>query len=93
MGDWSDGTPVTELEVFPQVTGIDGPITPVISFYPNPAYSSIYFEKEVANLSLLNLEGKVVLTGENVQKINISNIATGVYLLKIDNTFQKLIIQ
>ena len=42
MGDWSDGTPVTELEVFPQVTGIDGPITPVISFYPNPAYSSIY---------------------------------------------------
>ena len=64
-----------------------------ISFYPNPARSIINFEKEVADVSLLNLEGKVVLTDENIKQIDISNLAAGVYILKIENTFQKLIIQ
>ncbi|MBC8474921.1 MAG: T9SS type A sorting domain-containing protein, partial [Bacteroidetes bacterium] len=58
-----------------------------------PASSIINFEKEAADVSLLNLEGKVVLTDENIKQIDISNLAAGVYILKIENTFQKLIIQ
>ena len=27
MGNWSDGTPVTELEVFPKITGIEESVT------------------------------------------------------------------
>ena len=63
------------------------------SFYPNPANTAIHFEKKVADLSLFNLEGKVMLNIENSQHINISNLASGIYILKIENTFQKLIIE
>jgi hypothetical protein len=93
MGNWSDGIPITELEVFPKVNGIEESVTPKNSFYPNPVSSIIHFEKEVAEVSLLNLEGKVVFFTKKVQQINISNLAGGVYILKIENTFQKLIIQ
>ena len=93
MGNWSDGSPITELEVFPKVNGIKESVTSKNSFYPNPASSIIHFEKEVAEVSLFNLEGKVVFFTKKVQQINISNLARGVYILKIENTFQKLIIQ
>lgn len=93
MGNWSDGTPVTELEVFPKINGIKESVAPTITFFPNPASSIIRFEKQVSNVRLFNLEGKFILAAENVQQINISNLAKGVYILKIENTFQKLIIQ
>ncbi|MDG2227732.1 MAG: T9SS type A sorting domain-containing protein [Flavobacteriales bacterium] len=93
MGNWSDGSPITELEVFPKVNGIKESVTSKNSFYPNPASSIIHFEKEVAEVSLFNLEGKVVFFTKKVQQINISNLARGVYVLKIENTFQKLTIQ
>ena len=93
MGNWSDGSPITELEVFPKVNGIKESVTSKNSFYPNPASSIIHFEKEVAEVSLFNLEGKVVFFTKKVQQINISNLARGVYILKIENTFQKLTIQ
>ena len=93
MGNWSDGIPITELEVFPKVNGIEESVTPKNSFYPNPVSSIIHFEKEVAEVSLFNLEGKVVFFTKKVQQINISNLAKGIYVLKIENTFQKLIIQ
>jgi len=93
MGNWSDGNPITELEVFPKVNGIKESVAPTITFFPNPASSIIRFEKQVSNLSLFNLEGKFILAAENVQQINTSHLAKGVYILKIENTFQKLIIQ
>lgn len=93
MGNWSDGSSATELEIFPKVIGINEANAPVISFYPNPANTAIHFEKKVADLSLFNLEGKVMLNIENSQHINISNLASGIYILKIENTFQKLIIE
>ena len=93
MGNWSDGSPITELEVFPKVNGIKESVTSKNSFYPNPASSIIHFEKEVAEVSLFNFEGKVVFFTKKVQQINISNLARGVYILKIENTFQKLTIQ
>ena len=93
MGSWSDGTSVTELEVFPKVTGIEASILSSISFYPNPARSTIHFEKEVVDVKLMDLEGKVVLTAENTRQINVSNLSKGVYIINIENTFQKLIIQ
>jgi hypothetical protein len=35
-------------------------------------------EKQVADASLFNLEGKFILANENVQQINTSNLAKGV---------------
>ncbi|MBT4776567.1 MAG: T9SS type A sorting domain-containing protein, partial [Crocinitomicaceae bacterium] len=93
MGSWSDGTSVTELEVFPKVTGIEESVFTSNSFYPNPVRSTIHFEKEVVDVKLMDLEGKVVLTAENTRQINVSNLSKGVYIINIENTFQKLIIQ
>jgi len=93
MGNWSDGTPATELEVYPQVNGIEEPHKQLISFYPNPTRSFVYFEERVPELNILNLEGKLVLTDRNVQDLDISSLSPGIYILKIENTFQKLIKQ
>jgi len=93
MGNWSDGTPVTELEDLPQVTGIEEVNSLSILFYPNPANNIIHFNKTVAKMDILNLEGKIVLTKHNFNQADISNLPNGMYILKIENTFQKLIKQ
>jgi len=93
MGDWSDGSPVTELEVYPQVNGVSEAIKADFIFYPNPANNIIYFKENVAQISILNLEGKIVLTSSNVQQIDISKLEAGIYFLKNKNAFKKLIKQ
>jgi hypothetical protein len=72
-----------------------------ITIYPNPANDFINIQmdgREPYSLSIYNLEGKLVLTKSNLidsTKINISenNLTPGVYIFKINNHTQKVIIQ
>lgn len=66
-----------------------------ITISPNPAknYISIYTKgsKELSNITLLNAQGQVVKswqkqqTSTTAQKINISNIPAGIYMLRISS--------
>ncbi|NVK26405.1 MAG: T9SS type A sorting domain-containing protein [Flavobacteriia bacterium] len=66
-----------------------------VDFYPNPASNTIRVNaKEAGELVIVNLNGSTVYSqkveeGENVIHFEISN---GVYILKFDNQFERLVI-
>lgn len=66
--------------------GIDESKTANISMYPNPASQSVYFNLPAkGNLSIYNLAGQLVFeTGvqQGKQEMNISEIHTGLYIVK-----------
>jgi hypothetical protein len=71
-----------------------------ISIYPNPASELLCIE--VANLGsyknyfLFDINGNQILTGtiEEVKSyINVSKLSKGIYFLKMDNQFEKVIIE
>lgn len=54
-----------------------------VSFYPNPASSSVnVVAKEAVNVTVTAIDGKVLIDQNNAQNINVSNLATGVYFIK-----------
>lgn len=60
-----------------------------ISVYPNPAIKTINISAEVnsidiKNVSLIDISGKVVLSTDYTEKINVSNLSRGLYLIKFE---------
>ncbi len=66
--------------------------------YPNPAHSTIQIEKnegKINSIEISDLTGKIMMSfkGNPKQTIDISNLKHGVYLVKVDNAVQKLIVE
>ncbi|QDO94024.1 T9SS type A sorting domain-containing protein [Formosa sediminum] len=61
--------------------------------YPNPVQSNniIYFNTQV-NVSLYDLQGRLVISKENVNTLNIPAVTSGTYILKTDKGSVKKII-
>jgi hypothetical protein len=55
----------------------------LISIFPNPASDHIYFSNKVAKANLFTLQGQKVLSVENSQSVNISNLPKGLYIVKL----------
>ena len=66
-----------------------------ISIYPNPASGSLYLSKYVEeNFELIDLSGKIIRNGKTGNRIDISGISPGFYVLKIaDQEIRKIIIE
>jgi hypothetical protein len=61
----------------------------LINIYPTPASNYIIIEnttnKAITNTSIIDLNGKVVLNSNlNSNKIDVSNISNGIYIIKIE---------
>lgn len=55
-----------------------------VSVYPNPANDVLNIEGEgIQNVELLDVNGRTVLTNANGGSLNISNLATGVYVVRV----------
>ncbi|MFR9164980.1 MAG: choice-of-anchor J domain-containing protein [Dysgonomonas sp.] len=55
-----------------------------IKVYPNPVTSVLYIDAEqVGKVSLTDIAGKEVFAGENTTEINVANLPSGIYLLKV----------
>ena len=55
-----------------------------IQVYPNPATDFISVNSgEAGTIQVIDLEGKVVLSTEVTQRINVSNLSNGVYIVKL----------
>lgn len=55
-----------------------------VNIYPNPANNYLYISKEVENITITSLEGRVIYHTKNAtNKIDISNIVPGTYVLKM----------
>ncbi len=86
---------------FSQLTPIECPQTPVLSFYPNPAHD-IFFLKfnyaAVRNIEIIGLQGNQqmqIIAKNDTEEINISTLEAGIYLIRIaepgNTTLLKLI--
>nr|MBK9651377.1 T9SS type A sorting domain-containing protein [Bacteroidota bacterium] len=91
-----DATPIREPN---EMEGINAEST--MSFYPNPASAEISVEssERISSWEIYNMIGKTVLKGlsdkdVNQERINISALPKGIYLLRVNNnSAQNLIIE
>jgi photosystem II stability/assembly factor-like uncharacterized protein len=99
---WAVGENGTILFYGKTLTGIqDNLFTNLIKVYPNPArdYISIKFsDTGEKKLQLLTMDGRILYSklkpeGDYEMILRISGFPDGVYLLKIENEYQKLIIK
>lgn len=60
-----------------------------IKIYPNPSSDFIYLDG-IFNFELFNISGEQVLKGHS-NKLDINDLETGIYFIKIDNNFHKII--
>jgi hypothetical protein len=65
-------------------------------FYPNPGTTTIRFNKEIEKVDIIDLNGRFIGTS-TATEINISELATGTYILKVTTpeglTFNKKMIK
>ncbi|WP_298777893.1 S8 family serine peptidase [uncultured Polaribacter sp.] len=61
-----------------------------IKIYPNPVVNILRLTNITSktNLILLNVNGQVVYSGTGVDKIDVSNLKSGIYILKVSNEFE-----
>ena len=67
-----------------------------IMVYPNPANDFITISSEypeTSHISLLNIHGQLINVYVENNRIDVSNLPAGVYLLKIDDKFVKILIR
>ncbi len=96
MGNWSDGTPVkpaTIMDAYGTYTGINYYDSPqsIVKIFPNPSNSHIYVDCK-NGFTIYNHTGKCIMqSNQPTTQINISELPTGVYILRTDNTVGRLI--
>ena len=56
-----------------------------IKIFPNPASTYLFIDTSLKDygITLLDINGKVIIKGENLNKIKLSGISSGIYFLKI----------
>ena len=62
---------------------LDGPDDLVV--FPNPASDKLYINnlpKQTKNIEIINIEGKVVLSIDSVNTVDISALTSGIYTIK-----------
>jgi hypothetical protein len=63
-----------------------------VTLYPNPATSTLYVNAaQSVNVSILSVDGRIVLEQKNAKSINVSNLASGVYMVKIVDQHNQLV--
>ncbi|MCF6366268.1 MAG: DUF4465 domain-containing protein [Bacteroidales bacterium] len=66
-----------------------------VSVYPNPTKSSVNIDNVLnADISVIDITGKIIYTINNCrksEKIDVSNLNTGVYFIRIENNNQSFI--
>lgn len=74
------------------ITGIANLSEHSFAVYPNPTTGKLYFEQELKNATLSDLQGKIVsvISGKEA---DISQLQNGMYLLQSDNMQRKIIVQ
>lgn len=66
------------------VTGIDDVENAQVAVYPNPASDMIMVEAENVNLvQVLDINGRVVLSSERAGRLDVSALASGVYVVRV----------
>ncbi|WP_177733953.1 T9SS type A sorting domain-containing protein [Flavobacterium inviolabile] len=62
---------------------VNDPTVSNFYFYPNPATSTVHFNKEITQVTVLDLNGRLIKTSGDSHQLNIADLAAGTYVLKI----------
>jgi hypothetical protein len=54
-----------------------------LNFYPNPVVNNIYFTQQFKQIEIVDIQGKVVFSTQNVRQIDASALRNGIYLLRL----------
>lgn len=54
------------------------------SFYPNPTNGNIFFNEVIENVEIMDLTGRTICRFNNVSEVNIDNLTTGIYYLRME---------
>lgn len=90
-------TDTSEVYTVTNYTGIEdvSALAHTVTVYPNPAQDKVHIQfPAYVNVSISNMEGKLVLYQEKVKTIDISSLSPGIYLLHImdkNNTSIKVV--
>ena len=74
-----------------EATGLTGPSYNLLALYPNPATDVINFTEKIKTVSIYSLQGVLVISQQNVDRINVSGLAKGIYIIQaLDNADNRL---
>lgn len=62
-----------------------------INLYPNPSSNKLMFSKKIDSIKLFDAEGKLLLTKQFSDEIDISVLPDGIYFLNIDSDIKTII--
>lgn len=83
------------LKLNPEIMGTNEPLYSDFNIYPNPASNKIYFQSknQIESIEIFDLEGKLIYKNKlNLEsnELDISNLISGTYILKITSKGQSL---
>ncbi len=64
-------------------TNVAETIDNVIQVYPNPANQHLYFNQKISSVKLFSVEGKLLLTQNNIQSLDVALLPAAVYTLQV----------
>ena len=78
-------TRILNVTVYEAVGIEENERTNLISIYPNPAQGVIFIDSElkIERIKLFNIQGSVIIDSEFQNEINISEIKSGIYFIKL----------
>ncbi|SDT96292.1 Por secretion system C-terminal sorting domain-containing protein [Polaribacter sp. Hel1_33_78] len=82
--------PATQINLTASTASVNDDFLNNVKIYPNPAQNNLFIKSEnslnISNIKITNLLGKEVFTSNLIDsKIDVSNLKTGVYILKIQS--------
>ena len=85
----------TAIQINSISAGLEQVNKPEVKIYPNPASSVIHIESTVSVRAVITgIEGKTLLEEANAKDINISNLASGLYIIMLfDGNGERLMVQ
>lgn len=81
---------VNNVVVENTILGVDDVVADKLAVYPNPVVNTLNIA-ETANVEVYNLIGEKLLEANNVNSVDVSNLESGIYLVKVSTKTESFI--
>jgi len=83
---------ICQEKTTPASFGSNSVVAEGVRFYPNPANATLNIQSaDKVKVSIVSIEGKVLITQNDATSINVSGLANGMYFIKVYDKADKLI--
>ena len=62
---------------------IDNLNTAAVDFHPNPVSDKLYISEDVREVSVVDVNGRIVMNDKNTRVVDMSELANGVYFVRV----------